>query len=314
MDQQEAPRFFIQGPSPFTRLIVFSAISLLMMASDSKFDYLSRFRQGLMVALQPLQTIANSPFKLYTNIENHFILQESLRQDLDVLKKLNLFQGVQLQALETLKKENDNLRSLLEASKVTSQPARLAEIMYEGRDPFTHKVIVNLGSEKNVLPGQAVVDSAGVIGQVTRVFPYSCEVTLLTDKELAIPIQVERNALRAIAFGHGRDNTVNLPYLPANVDIKKGDKLVTSGIDGIYPAGLGVAIVDSVKTNASSPFAQIVATPVAGVQNNRQVLILANDTNSLAAKDIKQLLSADANNQPKKGKKDRLSRKGNNAF
>lgn len=314
MDQQEAPRFFIQGPSPFTRLIVFSAISLLMMASDSKFDYLSRFRQGLMVALQPLQTIANSPFKLYTNIENHFILQQSLRQDLDVLKKLNLFQGVQLQALETLKKENDNLRSLLEASKVTTQPARLAEIIYEGRDPFTHKVIVNLGAEKNILPGQAVVDSAGVIGQVTRVFPYSCEVTLLTDKELAIPIQVERNALRAIAFGHGRDNTVNLPYLPANVDIKKGDKLVTSGIDGIYPAGLGVAIVDSVKTNASSPFAQIVATPVAGVQNNRQVLILANDTNSLAAKDIKQVLSADANDQTKKGNNDRLPRKSNNAF
>ena len=314
MDKQQAPRFFIQGPSPFTRLIVFLAISLLMMASDSKFDYLSRFRQGLMVALQPLQTIANSPFKLYTNIENHFILQQSLRQDLDVLKKQNLFQGAQLQALETLKKENDNLRSLLEASKVTTQPARLAEIIYEGRDPFTHKVIVNLGAEKNILPGQAVVDSAGVIGQVTRVFPYSCEVTLLTDKELAIPIQVERNALRAIAFGNGRDNTVNLPYLPANVDIKKGDKLVTSGIDGIYPAGLGVAIVDSVKTNASSPFAQIVATPIAGVQNNRQVLILANDTNSLAAKDIKQVLSADANDQTKKGNNDRLPRKSNNAF
>lgn len=297
MDQQQAPRFFIHGPSPFTRLIVFSTLSLLLMASDSKFSYLFKARQVLVVALQPLQAVANSPFELYDNIENYFISQQSLRRDNDALRKKMLFQSEQLQTLATLKSENENLRTLMEAAKASQQPARLAEIMYMGRDPFTHKVIVNLGSSKNVLPGQAVVDSTGVIGQVTRVFPYTSEVTLLTDKGLSIPIQVERNALRAIAFGHGRDNTVNLPYLPANVDIQEGDRLVTSGIDGIYPAGLGVAVVESVKTSVSSPFAQIVAKPVAGIQNYRQVLILTSDTNNLVAKDIEQALSADNKRQ-----------------
>ena len=309
MDQQQAPRFFIHGPSPFTRLIVFSTLSLALMASDSKFSYLTPFREALTVALQPLQVVANSPFVLYNNIGNYFTSQQALRQEVDLLKKQAIFQGVQLQAIASLKDENEHLRTLMEAAKVSSQPGRLAEIMYTGRDPFTHKVIVNMGEANQVLAGQAVVDAAGVVGQVTRVFPYTSEVTLLTDKELSIPIQVERNALRAISFGHGRDNTVNLPYLPANVDIKKGDKLVTSGIDGIYPAGLGVAVVSSVKTNVSSPFAQIVATPIAGIQNHRQILILSSDTNNLVAKDIQQVLNVDSKN--KLDKKEKVSRRGN---
>ena len=307
MDQQQAPRFFIHGPSPFTRLIVFSTLSLALMASDSKFSYLTPVREALTVALQPLQVVANSPFVLYNNIGNYFTSQQALRQEVDLLKKQAIFQGVQLQALASLKDENEHLRTLMEAAKVSSQPGRLAEIVYTGRDPFTHKVIVNMGEANQVLAGQAVVDAAGVVGQVTRVFPYTSEVTLLTDKELSIPIQVERNALRAISFGHGRDNTVNLPYLPANVDIKKGDKLVTSGIDGIYPAGLGVAVVSSVKTNVSSPFAQIVATPIAGIQNHRQILILSSDTNNLVAKDIQQVVNVDSKN--KLDKKEKVSRR-----
>lgn len=308
MDQQQAPRFFIHGPSPFTRLILFSTLSLLLMATDSKFSYLLQVRQVLTVVLQPLQVVANSPLKLYNNIESYFTSQQSLRLDNSALRKQVLFQGEQLQALGLLKSENENLRTLMNAAKTSSQPAQLAEIVYTGRDPFTRKVIVNMGSKNNILPGQAVVDGAGVIGQVTRVFLYTSEVTLLTDKDLSVPVQVERNALRAIAFGHGRDNTLSLPYLPANVDIKKGDKLVTSGIDGIYPAGLGVAIVESVKVSQSSPFAQIVAAPLAGIQNHRQVLILSSETNDLVTKDIQQVLSADKKQGANKD--DKPSRRG----
>jgi rod shape-determining protein MreC len=216
---------------------------------------------------------------------------------------------VQLQAFASLKSENEDLRNLLDATKASVHSANLAEIVYTGRDPFTQKVIVDRGTTKNVLLGQVVVDGAGVLGQVTRVFSYTSEVTLITDKELAIPIQIERNSLRAIAFGHGRDNKLNLPYLPVNVDIQKGDKLVTSGIDGVYPTGLAVAVVDSVKTNANSPFAQIIAKPVAGIQNHRQVLILSSELNELVAKEIHQVLEADVNNQSNEAKKNSSLRK-----
>jgi rod shape-determining protein MreC len=136
-------------------------------------------------------------------------------------------------------------------------------------------VIVNRGDKHLVQMGEAVVDATGVIGQVTRTYPLSSEVTLITDKSLAIPIQVERNGLRAIAFGHGRDNTLDLPYLPTNVDVKKGDKLVTSGIDGIYPAGLAVATVSHIEITPDSPFARIICVPTGGVEHHRQVLLVS---------------------------------------
>ena len=123
--------------------------------------------------------------------------------------------------------------------------------------------------------GAAAVDAKGVIGQVTRTYPSSSEITLITDKSLAIPVQIERNGLRAIAFGKGRDNTLDLPYLPANVDIRRGDKLVTSGIDGVYPAGLAVATVTKMKTTQDSPFAHIVCIPAGGIENNRQILLVS---------------------------------------
>jgi rod shape-determining protein MreC len=119
------------------------------------------------------------------------------------------------------------------------------------------------------------VDDLGIIGQVTRAYPFSSEVTLITDKDLAVPVQVERNSLRAIAFGLGESGALELPYLPVNVDIREGDMLVTSGIDGVYPVGLAVAKVKRVERNVDSPFAHIVCTPIGGTEQHRQVLILA---------------------------------------
>jgi len=180
---------------------------------------------------------------------------------------------VMLQRLNTVQAENIHLRTLLNGNIPGQPKAILGEISHMGRDPFTHVVVINRGSHHSIKAGQAVVDSKGVIGQVTRVYPFTSEVTLITDKELSIPIQIERNQLRAIAFGGG-NNTLDIPYLPTNVDIKVGDKLVTSGIDGVYPAGLAVATVTKIQQNPESPFAKIISTPIAGVSNHLQLLLL----------------------------------------
>jgi len=146
--------------------------------------------------------------------------------------------------------------------------------LHMGRDPFSNIITLNRGSRHNITPGQAVVDEQGVVGQITRVYTFTSEVTLITDKKLSIPIQIERNQLRAIAFGEGKRNTLDIPYLPTSVDIKVGDKLVTSGIDGVYPAGLAVAVVTQIKQSQDSPFAKIISRPIAGVNNHKHVLIL----------------------------------------
>lgn len=275
LEQQQAPAFFVRGPSAFARLVFFSALSMALMATDSRLQYLTTVRLNLMAVLHPLQMIANTPTQLYHVTGEYFSTHHRLLKENSELKVQVLTQNIALQQLNTLTLENENLRELLKANKVLVQNSLLGEIVHVGRDPFTKKIVVNRGSSDEILTGEAVVDATGVIGQVTRTYPLSSEVTLITDKSLAIPVQVERNGLRAIAFGHGRDNTLDLPFLPTNVDIKRGDKLVTSGIDGVYPAGLAVATVSEIEITPDSPFARIICVPTGGVENHRQVLLVS---------------------------------------
>lgn len=275
MQHQDPPAFFVRGPSPFARLVFFAALSLTLMATDARLHYLTEIRLGLAAILHPLELLAQLPSNLYHDADEYLTTHHTLLNENRRLTGQAIAQATQLQRLRDLQTENDHLRSLLGAAEASVQPARMAEIVHMGRDPFTHKVTVNLGAQHGIVAGQAVVDAAGVIGQVTRAYPFNSEVTLITDKDLAIPIQIERNSLRAIAFGHGRNNTIDLPYLPANVDIRQGDRLITSGIDGVYPPGLAVAQVVTIEHNPDSPFAHIVCKPIAGIENNRQVLVLS---------------------------------------
>ena len=275
LEQQQAPAFFVRGPSAFARLVFFSALSLALIATDSRLQYLNSLRQNLVAILHPLQVVANTPSRLYNATGEYFSTHHHLLNENQQLKQQALKQSISLQRLSALTLENDHLRQLLQANKALVESSILGEIMHVGRDPFTKKVIVNRGESHQVVAGEAVVDATGVIGQVTRAYPLSSEVTLITDKSLAIPIQVQRNGLRAIAFGHGRDNTLDLPYLPTNVDIRRGDILVTSGIDGIYPAGLAVATVSQIEITPDSPFARIICVPTGGVENHRQVLLVS---------------------------------------
>lgn len=274
-DHQQAPAFFAKGPSPITRLTFFTALSLVLMAADSRLQYLANIRESLTTLLHPLQVIANAPVQLYHATDEYFATHHYLLAENARLKKQALLQDIALQRLNTLNLENVNLRDMLAAKQSLAEKTTLAEIIHVGRDSFTKKIIVNRGKNHNVVTGAAAVDAKGVIGQVTRTYPSSSEITLITDKTLAIPVQIERNGLRAIAFGHGRDNTLDLPFLPANVDIKRGDKLITSGIDGVYPAGLAVATVVKMITTADSPFAQIICMPTGGIENNRQILLVS---------------------------------------
>ena len=273
LDPQQTPAFFVRGASAFSRMVFFCSLSIITMAIDARLNYLSHVRQAFIGALHPFEMMANAPSEWYRDVKKYFSVHNQLVQENYALKQQAFEQKVMLQRLSTIQAENEHLRSLLNGNIPIQPKAILGEISHTGRDPFTSVVVVNRGSQHNIKAGQAVVDSKGVIGQVTRVFPFSSEVTLITDKDLSIPIQIERNQLRAIAFGEG-NNTLDIPYLPTNVDIKVGDKLVTSGIDGIYPAGLAVATVTKIQQNPESPFAKIVCTPIAEVTNHLQLLLL----------------------------------------
>lgn len=274
MDRQ-APPFFKHGPSPLARFVFFALISLLFMVSDARFNSLGSLRQMLSVAVAPLQRLAMAPADLLDRIGDFFVTQERLQNENAGLNQRQLVQSAQLQRMQATQAENIYLRKVLGIQQQRGESVAVAEIIYSGRDPFSQKITVDKGSNHKIQAGQPALDDIGVVGQVTRVYPYSSEITLLTDKDQAIPVEVVRNGARVIAFGHGQDGALEVPFMAANTDIQNGDILVTSGIDGIYPAGLPVAVVS--KIERSAVFAKITCVPSAGVNRHKQLLILIGD-------------------------------------
>jgi rod shape-determining protein MreC len=269
------PPFFKRGPSLLTRFTFFSLLSLVLLVSDARFSYLGSLRQVVAVVVYPLQEVSALPAALARRVADFFVMQASLQRENEQLRRQNLLNAAILQNQQALASENQHLRQLLALREKVVRQFIGAEILYAHRDPFTRRVVVDRGSRDGVLPGSAVVDDTGVIGQVTRVFAWMSEVTLVTDKEQPVPIQVLRNGLRGVTFGIGYDGSLELRFMPVNADIQNGDLLVTSGIDGTYPAGLPVAVVSNIERNAAYAFARIACSPAAGVNSFGQVMIVS---------------------------------------
>ena len=289
LDDQSSPKFFVRGTSIMVRMVFYAALSISLIASDARFHYLGGIRQAGMLLLYPFQWLANRPEAIYQGMGEYLVTQKSLRNELSTLKNQALLQSAKLQQLKSLEAENTHLKSLLSLSTSAEFKVRPAEIIALINHAYSHKVMINLGREEGAVAGQAVIDEQGVIGQVTRVFRYTSEVTLLTDPDFAIPIQIERNGLRAIAYGRGSHDYISLPYLPANIDLQQGDRLLTSGIDGTYPAGLLVAEISELKTSLNSPFAIVHAQPLGGVHNFRHVLLIELQAKSSSLHEAGQL-------------------------
>jgi rod shape-determining protein MreC len=276
MDYQPPP-FFSRGPAPLVRLTFFVSLAILLMVLDARFRYAEQVRQVISVIVYPLQRIALAPIELASATAEYFTTLVSLKQENDSLKTRQLQAANDLLTLESLRSENTQLRRLLDARERLPRTSTFAEILYTGRDPFSRKVVIDKGAQQNVQPGQAVIDDVGIVGQVTRVYPLLAEVTLVTDREQSVPVQVVRSGLRAVVFGGGDAGTMELRYMPTNADIQNDDVLVSSGIDGTYPAGLPVAKVVKVERDSAYAFAKIACLPMAGTDQNRQVLVVAQE-------------------------------------
>ncbi|WP_197416651.1 rod shape-determining protein MreC [Herbaspirillum rubrisubalbicans] len=275
----EIPPLFKQGASARVRVTVFALISVVMLVVDARMHVLGTLRQALGTALYPFQTVAMVPRDAFTNSADYFSSMASLQKENHQLRQQQIVNAQLMQQERLLAAENAQLRKLLDMQQKVPVKSIVGEILYDARDPFTRKIILNRGSQQGVMPGQPVIDDVGIVGQVTRVFPFTSEVTLLTDKDQAIPVQVLRNGLRSVAYGRGQTGALDLRFMPANADIQKGDVLVTSGIDGVYPPGLSVASVVLVETRSADSFARIVCRPLAGIDRHRQLLILLVEQN-----------------------------------
>ncbi len=278
--EQVAPPLFKQGPSALARLFFFAIFALTLLVADTRFDALRYVRGALGTALYPVQRGVLAPTQWLGGLATYFESLARVERDNQQLarEKTELAQTALRAA--SLEAENAHLRGLAGLRDSLPSKSVAAEILYDARDPFSRKVIIDRGAGDGVDRGQAVIDESGVVGQVTRVFPMSSEVTLLTDREQAIPVQNLRTGVRGIAYGGGSGGSaglIDLRFMPTNVDAKQNDLLVTSGLDGVFPQGLPVARVTSVERNAAYQFAKILCAPLGGTERNRHVLVLLTE-------------------------------------
>ena len=305
MDQTQSFRFFNRGPSPAVRLIFFAALSLLLLFVDARYRYLESTRSALSVVVSPVQRLAAVPGELWQRLGDLFITQSRQRaliKENDELQRQHQGDAAQLAQLQSLLSENQQLRNLVALPVRNQFATQLAEIVYAERDVFRRRVLVNKGADAKVLIGQVVMDDTGIVGQITRVYPWLAEVTLITEKNHAVPVQVLRNGLRTILFGAGDTSQLSLRYMPVNADIQNGDVLVTSGIDGIYPPGIPVAKVVKIEHDAAYPFARVTCIPVAGVDKHRHLLILSS-LPKLPERPVEKPADADAEKRAKSRRK-----------
>jgi rod shape-determining protein MreC len=277
------PPFFKQGPSALSKLVFFSALSLFLMVADTRFRVTQPVRAALATALYPVQWLALQPVRAVQSSGEYFTtLNDAKNSSEDASRKLAL-QSLRAGQVEQLTQENNRLRKLMGLREQLGTPVMAAEVLYDAADPYTRKVIIDKGVAQGVDLGSPVLDESGVLGQVTRVHPLVSEVTLLVDRDLAIPVLNVRTGARSVAYG---DPTVSgsgleLRFMGSNSDVLQGDLLTTSGVDGVYPPGLPVAKISRIERRAESAFAKIFCTPQALVTGARHVIVVKPGTGQI---------------------------------
>ena len=270
------PPFFNQGPSVLSKLMFFGALSLILMVADARVPLTQPIRAAIATALYPAQWLALQPVRAFNDASAYFVSLDQAQFESNQAGKKLALQSLRAGQVEQLTQENKRLRKLLELRQQLAIPLLAAEVLYDAADPFSRKVIIDKGMTQGVDLGSPVLDEAGVLGQVTRVHPLVSEVTLVIDRDLAIPVLNLRTGARSVAYGDPSPSGsgLELRFMGSNADVQQGDLLTTSGVDGVYPPGLPVAKISRIERRAESAFAKIYCSPEALVAGARHIIVV----------------------------------------
>ena len=269
------PPFFRQGLSAMSKLVLFGLLSVVLMAADHRLGLSQPLRSAVSVVLAPMQWLALLPLRTNQALQAYLGGVDEARDAARQYQTRTIAQAQRLQQTDQLMQENLQLRQLLELRKASPGPAKAVEVLYETADPYSHHIVIDKGALSGIARGSAVIDVAGVVGQVTQVYPLSSEVTLLTDRDQSIPVLNTRTGQRFVAYGdpYTLGGSLELRFVPASADVQADDLLTTSGIDGVYPAGLHVGRVRQIDRRVDTAFAKIHAAPMASARG-RHMLVL----------------------------------------
>lgn len=266
---------FGEGASSTLRLVVYLVVAIGLMVADRRGDWLEHLRAGASVVTEPVWRLAALPSELARDARVALADRRALTEQNAELSRQLLLAQTRLRRVEALQEQNQRLQELLAVQKSLGLSVQLAKVIDVDFGPYKRQTIMlDLGSDNGIKVGQPVIDARGLVGQIVDVRPRSCTVLLISDKSHAVPVRIERTGLRTIARGNGALDTLELPNIPTSADVKPGDKLVTSGLGGRFPADFPVGVIRSVGNDATGMFAAAKATPDATLDRTAEVLVL----------------------------------------
>lgn len=268
---------FRRGPLLRLRLGLLLLTSLGLMIVDHQREQLEDVRGALSLVVYPLQYVVNLPQEIVRGVRKTLVTQTSLIAENRLLRRQNLLLKTRSQRFAALEAENMRLRELLESSLEVSERVLVADVIALELVPPSRTVVLDKGSQQGVYQGQPIIDGDGIMGQIIHVNPISSTALLITDISHALPVQINRSGVRAIASGSGSADGLELAHVPLNADVKRGDLIVSSGLDGRFPAGYPVGVVTEISVDPGEPFAKVMAVASAKVEQAREVLLLWPD-------------------------------------
>ena len=279
------PPLFKQGPSAFSKLVCFSALALFLMVADLRFGVMRPLRSIMVTVLYPAQWAVLQPARALQIIGGYLTSLEFAQAEVAQARKKLISQATRAGQVEQLTQENARLRQLLQLREQFKTSAIAAQVLYDAADVYTRKVIIDKGSTHGVELGSGVIDESGVLGQITRVHPFISEVTLVIDRDLAVPVLNARTGVRSLAYGDPSGyGGIELRFMASSADMQVGDLLTSSGIDGVYPAGLHVAKIDKIERRADSTFARVYCKPLALVLGAKHLIVIKPVTSQMPAR------------------------------
>lgn len=277
LTQRHMKPLFVYGPATSLRLFILCAASLILMTLDHRLHLLGEVRAGLSLAVYPLQYIVDLTARAGNWAGESLSSRNALLDQNTGLREQNLLLKGRLQKFAALETENQRLRDLLQSSLQIRERLLVAELLQVDMDPFRHQILLNKGSRDGVKAGQPLLDADGVMGQVLHAGPLTSTAVLITDPSHALPVQINRNGLRALAVGTGSFNRLDIPYITKNADVRVGDLLVTSGLGESFPPSYPVATIVAVEDQPGLSFARVSAMPVAHIERSREVLLVVTE-------------------------------------
>jgi rod shape-determining protein MreC len=266
---------FGEGASGTLRLVMYLVAAIALMIADRRGDWLEHVRGAAGAVAEPVYRLAAAPSEMARDARVEFADRRALTEQNAELSRQLLLAQTQLRRAVAVQEQNQRLQELLSVQKSLGLSVQLAKVIDVDFGPYKRQTIMlDLGSENDVAVGQPVIDARGLIGQIIEVRPRSCTVLLITDASHALPVRVERTGLRTIARGTGAMDTLELPNIPTSADVKEGDKLVTSGLGGRFPADFPVGTIRSIGADKTGMFASALATPAAALDRTTEVLVL----------------------------------------